>query len=234
MAKNDKILRQNKEYYGKLYSKNESFLQYPAGWVIRFHNMYLKSHIPKGRVLDYGFGTGNNSIFFMEKGYDVYGVEVNDGGRELMKKNLERNHVNPKEIDKFTLIPPNNVKLPFKDNFFDVIISNQVLYYLSSEDQIRKVCKELHRILRPGGVVFFTVMGPKNYYIKYHAKQIHPGGVYEILVDDPKHRLYGNREFIYLVRDEEHLKDLFSDFKCLSTGYFDHAMFDMPSGFHWI
>ena len=34
--------------------------------------------------------------------------------------------------------------------------------------------------------------------------------------------------------DEEELKDLFSEFECLSTGYFDQSMFDMTSTFHWI
>lgn len=234
MANLKQMLEQNKKYYKKLYAKEESFLQYPAGWIIRFHNMFLKKNLPTGRVLDYGCGTANNSIFFIEKGYDVYGVDVSENAIGLIERNLAKNHLDPKLIDRFSVIPPDTTKLPFKNGYFDLIVSNQVLYYLSSEEQIRKVCKELSRCLKPGGYVFLTMMGPKNYYIKHHAKQIHPGGVYEISIDDPKHRLYGNRELIYLVRDEDHLKDLFSEFECITTGYFDHAMFDMRSGFHWI
>ena len=96
------------------------------------------------------------------------------------------------------------------------------------------VCKEFSRILRPGGVVFFTMMGPKNNYITHHAVQIHQGKIYEIAIEDPAHRLYGDREFIYLVRDENELKLLFAEFECVTTGYCDQSMFDLTSCFHWI
>ena len=191
--------------------------------------------MPKGRVLDYGCGTANNSIFFIKKGYDVCGTEVSENSLPLIKKNFEHNRLDPKKyMDRFSIISPDTTKIPFKSGFFDLIVSNQVLYYLSSEEQIRKVCKEMSRCLKPGGIVFLTMMGPDNYYIKYHAKQIHPGGVYEVVIDDPKSYLNGNRELIYVVKDEEHLKNLFSEFECLTTGYFDVSMFDQKGGQHWI
>jgi len=40
--------------------------------------------------------------------------------------------------------------LPCRDNSFDAIVSNNVLYTLSADDQL-KVMKELHRVLKPGG-----------------------------------------------------------------------------------
>jgi ubiquinone/menaquinone biosynthesis C-methylase UbiE len=40
--------------------------------------------------------------------------------------------------------------LPFKENSFDAIASNNVLYTLSADDQV-KAMKELHRVLKPGG-----------------------------------------------------------------------------------
>ena len=230
----NKRLAENKKHYGKLYDKKESFLRYPADWIVRFHNMYLKKNLPTGRVLDYGCGTGNNSVFFLENGYDVYGTEVPENALELIKKNLEFRHLNPKLIQNFSIIPPDNIKLPFKDNFFDFVLCNQVFCYLSSEEQIKKVCKELSRVLRPGGIVFFTIYGLENYYFKYYAREIYPGGVYKIVIDNPKHRLYGLEERVYVVRDEKHLKDLFSEFEWVSTGHFSEGMLDMPSNFHWI
>lgn len=234
MAVVKEMLERNKKAYGALYVKGESFLRYPADWIIRFHNMYMKKNLPTGKVLDFGCGTGNNSIFFIENGYDVFGVDVNEVVLELIKKNLENRHLGSQWRERFSIISPDCMKLPFEDNFFDFVLSNQVLYYLSSEEQIRKTCRELSRCLRPGGIVFFTMMGPRNYYMQYHLKQKHPGGIYEISIDEPGHRLYGNQELIYLVRDEEHLRDIFSEFECVSTGYFDQAMFDMKSNFHWI
>lgn len=231
---NNKLLEANKGYYQAIYSKKKGFLNYPADWVIRFHNMYLKRHMPSGRVLDYGCGGGNNSIFFIEKGYEVYGVDVAEESLSLIKENLRSKNLDIRLVEKFSIISPDSISLPFENASFDFILSNQVLYFLPSEEHIKKLCKELSRCLRPGGLVFFTMMGPKNYYIRYHAKQIHQRRVYEVTMEDENHRLDGLRLLIYLVRDEDELRRLFSEFECITTGYFDQAMFDMKSNFHWI
>ena len=223
----NQILDENKQIYRDFYSKEERFLRYPADWVIRFHARYLSRNIPGGRVLDYGCGGGNNSMFFIEKGYETYGVEVADAALPLIKANLESKHLDPSLADRFSIIPPDSTSLPFESGFFDFILSNQVLYYLPSQEQIKSVCKELSRCLRPGGAVFFTMMGPRNYYITHHAKQIHPGNVFEIWID-------GVREFVYIVSDTDALVSLFSEFECITTGYFDQKILDLTSNFHWI
>ena len=234
MTRDNVPLDVNKQTYEDLYAEKQAFLRYPADWVIRFHNMYLRSNIPDGRLLDYGCGSGNNSYFFIEQGYDVYGVEVAEESLELVKRNLESRHLNPSWNDRFSIVPPDNISLPYEDGFFDVIVANQVFSYLASVDQIRKVCHELARVLRPGGVVFFSLYGAMNYYFTHHIKQIHGDRVYEIRVDDPSHRLYGLRELVFVVRDKEELIDLFSEFECVTTGYYDARIFDMHSTYHWI
>ena len=232
--KTPQMLEVNRDTYQGLYAKEDVFLRYPADWIIRFHNMYLKKHLPTGRVLDYGCGSGNNSVFFIQQGYDVYGVDVAPTAMDHVKENLKSRGLDQKHAEQFQVVPVDAAPLRFPDGFFDLIVSNQVLYYLASEQQIRKVCRELHRCLRPGGTVFFTVLGPKNYYITYHTKQIHDRRVYEVVIDEPGHRLFGLRELIYLVRDEADLKNLFSDFECVTSGYYDQRMFDMTSNFHWL
>lgn len=234
MINNEEMLIKNKKNYEDLYSRKQAFLRYPADWIIRFHNMYLKEHMPSGRVLDYGCGGGNNSLFFIEQGYDTWGIDVSEPAIDLVKINLQNRKYNSDLAKRFSVIPPENITLPFKNDFFDIIISNQALYYLPSEEHIKQLCADFSRCLKPGGIVFFTMMGPKNYYITHHAKQIHNGRIYEVKIDDPKHRLYGVSELIYVVRDEDELCKLFSRFDVLSIGYFDQSMFDALSNFHWI
>ena len=224
----------NKQMYEDLYSKEEAFLRYPGDWIPRFHNMYLKEHLPSGRVLDFGFGSANNGIFFIRNGYEVHGVEVTEKSMDITAANLKSYNLDPKLIENFQVLPLDWERLPFEDGYFDFVLSNQVLYYLSSESEIKRVCKELSRVLKPGGTVFFTMMGPTNYYMRYYAKSIHNQSVYEIKFEDPSHRLHGLHEMIYLVRDEDELKSLFDEFECLTTGYFDQRMFDVKSNFHWI
>lgn len=47
-------------------------------------------------------------------------------------------------------------KLPYKDNFFDAVISTQTLHHGRIGD-IRKLIKEISRILKPKGLFFATV-----------------------------------------------------------------------------
>lgn len=230
------ILAANQTNYETLYQAEQAFLRYPADWLIRFHNMFLRNAIPPGaRVLDYGCGSGNNAIFLMEKGYEVHGVDVAPSFKSLLKKNMELHHVDTKAADRFSVISPDSTELDFPDNHFDFIFSNQVLYYLPSIEHLQKVCAGFKRVLRPGGVVFFTMMGPRNYYITHHLKAVHANGtIYDVRVEEKGHRLEGVREVVLVAKDEKHLCKMFSAFEPVTVGYFDQKMFDLHSNFHWI
>jgi SAM-dependent methyltransferase len=228
------IVEANKHAYQDLYTKSKLFVRYPMDQVIRFHAYYLKHNIPRGRLLDYGCGSGNNSLFFIQEGYDVYGVDVAEAALDQIKENFEMYSLDMRHLEKFQVIPPDATTLAFEDRFFDIIVSNQVLYYLGTEEGIQNICRELERCLRPGGLVFFTMLGARNYYFTHHTKRIHGGETCEVVIEDPSHRLYGLREMIYVVRDEDHLRRLFSNFECVNVGYFDMSMFDMKGSFHWI
>lgn len=225
------MLKTNKDNYEKLYANKANFLQYPALWVIGFYNSYMKNNLPKGKVLDYGYGGGNNSVYLMEKGYDVYGVEVAESSLNLLKQNLKDRNLNNVIDGKFLTISPDNRSLPFADNYFDFILSNQVLYFLPDEEHIKRVCQELKRVLKPNGVVLFTMMGSKNYFVAQNTKKI-SGKIHEVEFK-AEHRLAGLKQVIYVVDSEIELKELFSDFDCLKVGYFDIDIMD-GSNFHWI
>lgn len=233
--KSQEILDANAQNYETLYANDEAFLRYPADWIIRFHNMFLKSNIPAdANVLDYGCGSANNAVFFCQKGYNVFGVDVAPSFKKLVKGNFALHGIDESNLDNYQLIDPDSTSLPFPDNHFDFVFSNQVLYYLPNEAHLKAVCNELKRVLKPGGFVFFTMMGPRNYYITHHLKAVHDGRVFEIRIEDPEHRLNGVRELILMVRDEKDLCELFDAFEPVSTGYFDQKMFDMNSNFHYI
>lgn len=235
LLESEAILQSNKNNYETLYSKEEAFLRYPADWILRFHNMFLKKNIsPGARILDYGCGSGNNSIFFARQGYDVHGLEVSPSAINLIKQNLKAHSLNENLINNYKIVKPDTTSLPYEDCSFDFILSNQVLYYLPNKQHIQKLCEEFSRILKPNGFVFFTMMGPKNYYITYHTKNIVSPNIYEVKIEQAGHRLNGVKELVYLVRDENELTDLFSAFETVTTGYYDQRMFDLKSCFHWI
>ena len=53
--------------------------------------------------------------------------------------------------------------IPFKDAYFDAVVANHVLFYLSD---LRRGLKEIQRILRPEGLFYCSAYG------KDHMKEI--------------------------------------------------------------
>jgi ubiquinone/menaquinone biosynthesis C-methylase UbiE len=104
------------------------------------------------RVLDLGCGSGRNLIYLAKQSFDAYGIDIAKHGIEIAKKWLK------KEGLKANLKVGNIYKkLPYKDNFFDAIISVRVINHGKIQD-IRKLIKEIERILKPKGFIFITTI----------------------------------------------------------------------------
>ena len=90
------------------------------------------------RILDFGCGAGRTVKALRTMGFvDVHGYDVGDG-RTLLSS--DRDH-----ITTGTLL---DLRLPFSDDTFDLVISDQVFEHV--QDQVRAF-EELFRITRPGG-----------------------------------------------------------------------------------
>ncbi|MEM5829324.1 MAG: class I SAM-dependent methyltransferase [Candidatus Aenigmatarchaeota archaeon] len=91
------------------------------------------------KLLDIGCGDGSFSLEVAKKcnAKEIHGLEINKDVLEKAKKKGIKIH----EGDA-------NKKFPFKDNFFDVIIANQVVEHLLNPDNF---FEEIHRILKPNG-----------------------------------------------------------------------------------
>jgi SAM-dependent methyltransferase len=103
------------------------------------------------RVLDLGCGTGRHLLFFSKKGFDVYGLDGSPKGLELAKNWLDEENLSAKlahqRIDQ---------KFPYENDFFDVVISIQVIHHNLIKEILFSV-KEIERVLKPKGFIFITV-----------------------------------------------------------------------------
>jgi SAM-dependent methyltransferase len=90
------------------------------------------------RVLDYGCGAGNTVHSLNEGGYEAYGFDVID----YVDKPSDR------------IVIGNPDKLPFPDDHFDMVFSDQVFEHAFHQD---RVFAELYRVTRPGGVHFHII-----------------------------------------------------------------------------
>ncbi len=95
------------------------------------------------RILDVGSCTGYN-LHLLSKFGTVYGVDVEKKAVEYCKM---------RGFKRIRLLK-NGLKLPFKDNFFDIITCLDVLEHIREDEDY---LKELYRVLSPGGnLVLFT------------------------------------------------------------------------------
>lgn len=98
---------------------------------------YLKKEIRNLKILDIGSGSGIISNYF-SRNNDVFCVDVED-------QRLDKSRSTFKKVS--------SEKLPFDDNFFDVVISNLVIEHIKNQELH---LKEIRRILKNGGVCYLA------------------------------------------------------------------------------
>lgn len=94
-------------------------------------------------VLDAGCGTGNLAIKMRAKGANVIGLDYCAEALDRYRKKSPEAEVRVHDLTK---------PLPFPDNYFDKIASNNVIYTLNKELRL-DIFKEFYRVLKPGGIV---------------------------------------------------------------------------------
>jgi len=105
---------------------------------------YIKAyarHTKNAKILDIGCGDGKYTSLFCHNNNEVVGLDI-------------KNRVKP-EQKKFKFIKGNAENLPFADNFFDLIISFDVLEHISDDS---KAIKEMFRVLRKNGRLFLETL----------------------------------------------------------------------------
>jgi SAM-dependent methyltransferase len=109
-----------------------------------------------GRVLDVGFGTGNNLVMIAQCGYEAHGLEVAEECLVAAQRLAEPAGVS------LTLGLLDGTKLPYPDGHFDVVVSWNAIYYYGARSLVRDALSDFHRVLRRGGVLLLSVPHPNN------------------------------------------------------------------------
>ncbi len=152
-------------YNWDLFHKNfHNFPCWPNEILVKLINgKYLKKPIKlnnKSRILDVGCGFGNNLLPFNKKSYELFGTEVSNDITKIATDFLSSVGVNA------TIKKGFNKSLPFKNNFFDLLISINVLHYENSERDILSSLKEYKRVLKKNGHLIVFTVGPEHLIFK--------------------------------------------------------------------
>lgn len=172
----------------------------------------LLKRIKAKRVLDLGCGTGVHSVALAKGGFQVFGFDLVDSvvkiaGDWLKQEGLKAN-LSVGDIYK---------KLPYKDNFFDGVISTKVLHH-GTIVQIKSLLKELERVMRPGGLLMVEVPRKKRGYERFRGKYKKIGRGIIMPTAGPEKDIPH-----YIFSSPKELIDLLPNYKILSVGLSGNA-----------
>ena len=96
----------------------------------------------KGRILDYGCGTGDKSIKILEEGWEINGIDISEKSIAVANKKYSR-----KSNISFDVMDCENTIFP--DNTFDIVFD----FGTFSSINIENAFHEILRIMKPDGVL---------------------------------------------------------------------------------
>jgi len=144
------------------------------------------------RVLDAGCGIGRNAIYLAQKGCQVEAVDLSSAALRTLNSTALSLGLQER-------ITTHNCKLesvfPFESGFFDLVLDSYVFCHFTDDAFRENYRKELHRVTKPGGVVFSSTF---SFADEYYQKILSNGGGKLNLVTDPNNgitkRLYTEQE----------------------------------------
>lgn len=163
--------------WDKIFKKPDKIYSEVQKELPKIVKLFKKRNVKK--VLDLGCGWGRNLIFLAKHGFKTYGIDFSKEGIKIAKKWLRK-----KNLRANLKIGSIFKKLPYKDNFFDAIISISALQH-SRIKNIRYAIKEIERILKPNGLIFINFPRRKFQRSEIKYKIIEPR-TYILLEGDKK------------------------------------------------
>ncbi|BAU28502.1 methyltransferase family protein [Aneurinibacillus soli] len=117
---------------------------------------------PGEKALDIGCGTGIYSLLLASKGIDVTGVDISTA---MLKKAREKAEKSQQAI---TFLEGDIHHLPFADHTFDLVMSNIVLEFVDSPED---VLAEAMRVVKLGGRLTVGMVGKQSEWAAMYEKQ---------------------------------------------------------------
>jgi len=111
------------------------------------YSYHLLGDIRGLRVVDYGCGSGSNSLLLANRGAHVCGIDISPDLVSLARRRMTVNG----RVNGADFVVCSGYDLPFADHSIDVVFGIAILHHLD----LGKASQEIARVLRPGGRAIF-------------------------------------------------------------------------------
>lgn len=112
-------------------------------------NRFILKHLGDVRgkyLLDLGCGAGENSVYFASRGAKCVASDYSPGMVEVALKLATANQV---QVEGRVI---NAMAIDFPDNTFDIVYASNLLHHIPNP---KLTLREMHRVLKPGGLACF-------------------------------------------------------------------------------
>ncbi len=113
-------------------------------------------------ILDAGAGTGNLVTLLEKRGAKVFALDFSKEALDVCKRKNPATKI---------ILADLTTPLPFEDNYFDRVVSNNALYNIPRSDRLA-VAKEMKRVLKPGGGIALSNIHEGFKPIKIYTESI--------------------------------------------------------------
>ncbi len=132
---------------------------YSGNTIVNYKRDRVRSHVlqylqPGASILELNSGTGEDALFFSQKGYWVHATDLSEGMQRHLKQKIELNGMSDNvstELCSFTKLEDLQNRRPF-----DYIFSN--FAGLNCTNELDKVLKSFGDLLKPNGVVTLVIL----------------------------------------------------------------------------
>jgi len=115
----------------------------------KLEKMFRKDGV--SRILDLGCGTGRHTVYFAERGFDVYGFDFSSHAIHRSKERLKE-----KKLSAHLMVWDMRKRFPYQNEFFDAVIAIRVIHHAPMKI-IKHVFSEVNRTMKKGGYFFAQV-----------------------------------------------------------------------------
>lgn len=145
--------KEQKTHWEEVFSTKEAFFgSEPSDFAKKTLELFRREGVCT--VLELGCGQGRDTVFFARNGLRMTALDYAETAIEAL-----REKVASAGLSSSTVIRAHDVRhpLPFPDASFEACYSHMLLCMELSTAEIAFILGEIHRVLRPGGIVLYSV-----------------------------------------------------------------------------
>lgn len=188
----------SEQYWNKMHENYERQSIKVDNWLDRFETIISNC---QGTVLDLGCGSGNDTLYFIEKGKRVIACDQSSNAIQ----NIQKNFPEVVETKCFNMLDG----LAFEDDSFEIVCADLCLHYFREKDT-NKILKEIQRVLRPGGHLFVRVNSVNDVNhgagqgeeVEPHLYKTSEGMLKRFFDEADVRRLFGDFEILFCEEQE--------------------------------